>query len=131
MGILERLGDQGDARDAHLFSCYAVTDGRWGARASMAGGHDDRVPIFLDFLPKGRIVLRVGAGFSPEYQGDTRHVPIEPKLNLMQEGVGAMESGVHEIDGFAIERVEARRHRNQLYGWGNTFGVDGRQFDWA
>ena len=43
--IFESDGDHGSGREAHLFKLYAVTNGRWGARASMANRHDDGVAL--------------------------------------------------------------------------------------
>ena len=49
--FLERSRHHRSGRNSHLLNCYAVTHGRWRARASMPDGHDGRVTFFLDLFP--------------------------------------------------------------------------------
>ncbi|MDE3169360.1 MAG: hypothetical protein KGL75_04380, partial [Acidobacteriota bacterium] len=58
----ECLRDQRNGGDSELFNRYAVTDGRWRARASMPNGHDRGVAVGLDLLPQRRIILEIDAG---------------------------------------------------------------------
>src|SRR6185437_3125060 len=61
--ILKSNCDHGSGREAHLFKLYAVTNGRWGARASMANRHDDGVALGLYLRIYFGIVIREGPSF--------------------------------------------------------------------
>src|SRR5271154_2423999 len=90
--ILKGDRDYGSCRNTHLFVRYAVTNGRWGARASMPNGHDDGLALLLDLCVQLRIVIRESACLQAVDGRDVGHVLLEPIAHLIQKVVGARES---------------------------------------
>src|ERR1700735_2300515 len=106
--IFKRDRYQRSGGEAHLFNGCAVTDGRWGAGASMADGHDHGVAVRSNFRPELGIVVSETAGLQAIDRGDTGHILAEPDFDLREKTVGAGEAVGNEIDGLAVEGRETR-----------------------
>src|ERR1700683_645293 len=100
--ILKSDRHYGSWRNAHLFVCYAVTNGRWGARASMPNGHDDGLPLVLDLRVQLWIVVGESSGLQPVDRRHVGHVLREPTPDLREEMVGARETIGDEVNHLAI-----------------------------
>ena len=122
---LEGDRDQGGGRETHLFDLHAVTDGRWGAGASMPVRHDHGVAAGFDFRRELGVIIEIRPGFQTVHRLHTGHVLLEPDGDLREEAVRSGEAVGHEENGLAVEGVQTRCHGDQLDRGRHPLGIEG------
>ena len=112
----------------HFFERHAVADGGRRTRAAVADGHDDGVALGFHFGPELGIVVGQAAGFHTIFSVNAGHVFLKPIGDLMEKVIGAGESVVDQEDGFAVERIDARGHGDELNRGRHAAGVERGDF---